>query len=157
MAGFNMGGILKKMLGGDINKMDDQQLAEAVERVRQSTPPKQNTGIDKLKALPIKEWRELPYAVRLVRFVPRQGVQPCEICGQLVGRLSDLMDARFFIEKAEQDHPAPFCLTVDPVTAWPGNPMGLPEAPEEECGDILNSMDLTKVNDDIYYREHPRR
>jgi len=157
MAGFSMGGILKKMLGEDIDKMDDRQLTDAIERIGKEAQPKPKAPPTGLEAVPLKEWRELPYAVRLVRFIPRQGVQPCEICGQLVGKLADLMDARFFIEKAEQDHPAPFCLTVEPATAWPGNPMGLPEAPEGECGDILNSMDLAKVNDDIYYREHPRR
>lgn len=156
--GFNMKEVMRAVLGEDIDKMTDQQLAETIGRLkeeREKAKP-QTLQPQDLQGVPIKRWGDDPYMVKLVRFIPRPGAQPCPICSQLVGKYAHFLDAGFFLSKAETDHAAPFCLTAEPATAWPGS-LQLPDRLQDAEGNTLNGMDLNKVNDAIYYREHPRR
>lgn len=154
MASINMGGILKKMLGGDIDKMDDQQLAEAIQKVKDPRKGKPKLSLGDLMCIPPKEWPH--HGVGLVKFIAAAEVTPCEPCAPLVGKYLKTGDGVFYFGNAKGHHRQPFCLEMVPATNEKyGNECDLSSYPEEGTMDILDYSIPHKWCEDIYAREHP--
>jgi len=153
MAGFNMGDVLKDILGGDITKMNDQQLAEAIQKVR---PPekKPKLSLGDLMCMPPKEWSS--HGVGLVKFIAAEGVTPCKLCAPLVGKCLKTIDGTFYFDNAKQHHRKPFCLLMVPAANGKNeDECDLPPYPEDGSLEVLDFSIPHKWCEDIYNREHP--
>ncbi len=155
MAGINLGGILKNILGGDIDKMDDQQLAEAIQRVKDTEEAKPKTSLGDLMCMPPKEWSH--HGVGLVKYIAAEGVTPCELCAPLVGKYLTPIDGDFYFNIAKKNHRDPFCIQIVPATNEKGgDECDLPPYPEDGALDVLDFSIPHKWVEDIYDREHPQ-
>lgn len=152
MAGIDLGGILKNILGGDISEMDDQQLAEAIQRTK-PTGGKPKLSLGDLMCMPPKEWSR--HGVGLVKFIADEGVTPCELCAPLVGKYLKTIDGVFYFEKAKEDHRKPFCLLMVPAANGKyEDECDLPPYPEDGEVDVLDFSIPHKWCEDIYDRDH---
>lgn len=155
MAGINLGGILKNILGGDINKMDDQQLTEAIQRMKDTEEAKPKTSLGDLMRMPPKEWSH--HGVGLVKYIAAEGVTPCELCAPLVGKCLKPIDGVFYFDTARGHHRDPFCIQIIPATnEKEGDECDLPPYPEDGALEVLDFSIPHKWCEDIYNREHPR-
>lgn len=155
MAGIDLGGILKNILGGDIDKMDDQQLAEAIQRVKDTEEAKPKTSLGDLMCMPPKEWSH--HGVGLVKYIAAEGVTPCELCAPLVGKYLKPIDGVFYFDTAKGHHRDPFCIQIIPATnEKEGDECDLPPYPEDGALDVLDFSIPHKWCEDIYDREHPQ-
>ena len=132
MAGINLGGILKNILGGDISKMDDQQLMEAIQKVKDPKEGKPKTSLGDLMCMPPKEWSH--HGVGLVKYIAAEGVTPCELCAPLVGKYLKPIDGVFYFDKCD-----------------------LPPYPEDGALEVLDFSIPHKWCEDIYEREHQQK
>lgn len=154
MAGINLGGILKNILGGDIDKMDDQQLAEAIQRVKDTEEAKPKTSLGDLMCMPPKEWSH--HGVGLVKYIAAEGVTPCELCAPLVGKYLKPIDGVFYFDTAKGHHRDPFCIQIVPAAnEKEGDECDLPPYPEDGALEVLDFSIPHKWCEDIYAREHP--
>lgn len=155
MAGINLGGILNKLLGGDISKMDDQQLAEAIQRVKDTEERRPKTSLGDLMCMPPKEWSS--HGVGLVKYIAAEGVTPCELCTPLVGKYLKPIDGVFYFDTAKGHHRDPFCIQIVPATnEKEGDECDLPPYPDDGALEVLDFSIPHKWCEDIYDREHPQ-
>lgn len=156
MAGINLGGILKNILGGDISKMDDQQLMEAIQKVKDPKEGKPKTSLGDLMCMPPKEWSH--HGVGLVKYIAAEGVTPCELCAPLVGKYLKPIDGVFYFDTAKGHHRDPFCIQIIPAAnEKEGDECDLPPYPEDGALEVLDFSIPHKWCEDIYEREHQQK
>lgn len=88
MAGIDLGRILKNIFGKNLDEMSDAELVEKMKDI--SAPHEDIVSYDDLLSILQDKW--IDYDVKMVRIVPAEGMEPCELCAPLVGKYFSLIE-----------------------------------------------------------------
>lgn len=151
MAGIDLGRILKNIFGKNLDEMSDAELVEKMKDI--SAPHEDIVSYDDLLSIPQDKW--IDYDVKMVRIVPAEGMEPCELCAPLVGKYFSLIDSCFYLDHGRKNHRPPFCLDMVPAfSSRQGWKCDLPEYPPEGVPEALDYQVLHKWAEDVYNSDH---
>lgn len=152
MAGIDLGGILKGIFGGDPTKMDDKELSEKIEAIKEA-PKEELVSYEDLLSIPQDKWGD--YDVKMVRIVSAEGVEPCELCAPLIGKCFTLTNGRFYLDHGRKNHRPPLCLDMVPAfRSKHGSNCTLPEYPDDGVPEAPGYQVFHKWSEDVYERDH---